>query len=68
VAARREALREAAPEGDTEVRRHITGTGHERLEFIGTRSFVKDLGSENRLARINDPTAMAMVARGLIKL
>jgi hypothetical protein len=59
---------DSVPEGDVEERRHVGVNGHDRREFIGTRSFVRDLAAENRYAKFNDPVALAMVAAGKIKL
>jgi hypothetical protein len=58
----------AAPEGEMVMRKRRAMNGADVTEFHGERSFVKDLGRENRRARINDPTALAMVARGFVKL
>jgi hypothetical protein len=58
----------SVPEGEMKPRKRMAMNGADVTEWIGTRSFVKDLGRENRRARINDPTALAMVARGFVKL
>jgi hypothetical protein len=53
----------SVPEGETKQRRRTNGTGHDVIEWIGTRSFCKDLNTENRLATITDPVALATYNR-----